>query len=233
MTPSHSAPTTIASRRRVHRTASFSGGALAAFALLLAPAAAPATAAATTTAGSPRSLFGQPNAEPAHAIAHISAADEVEIERATEAAEAAEEAAASAEAEAEEAAEDATEAKAEAEEAASGARPGTDVVLSDLKLTGRASTMLRHRQPVASAVTFSFTLSAPATVSVTLVKQTDVEGHTRWVPLPNSLTLPAAKGQDHSSLKGHDRLSPGRYRLTVKPAGGRSRSIYLNVNARA
>lgn len=193
------------------------------FALLLVLPAMPASAAAGTPVGSPRSVFGQRDAESPHATAHISAAGEAETEEVTEAGE---EEAASVEAEAEEAE---VETEAEAEAAASGAQLGREVVLSDLKLTPQTSTALRRRQPVAAAVGFSFTLSAPAKVRVTLVKQTNVKGHIRWVALPNSLTLTAAKGQDRSSLKGHDRLSLGRYRLTVKPAGGHSRSIYLSA----
>jgi hypothetical protein len=47
--------------------------------------------------------------------------------------------------------------------------------------------------------------------------------------LPDSLVLSLSQGHVARSLKGHNHLSAGRYRLTVKPTGGRSRSIYLSV----
>ena len=50
-----------------------------------------------------------------------------------------------------------------------------------------------------------------------------------WDVLPDSLTLSSAHGHVARSLKGHNRLLAGRYRLTVKPTGGRSRSIYISV----
>ena len=49
--------------------------------------------------------------------------------------------------------------------------------------------------------------------------------------LPDSLSLSLTQGHVARSLKGHNHLQVGRYRLTVKPAGGHSRSIYLSVQA--
>lgn len=72
-------------------------------------------------------------------------------------------------------------------------------------------------------------LSAPAKVHVTLVKQTSARGHKRWTMLPDSLTTNAGKGRGSRNLTGHNTLSAGRYLLTVKPANGRSRSIYLSA----
>lgn len=103
------------------------------------------------------------------------------------------------------------------------------VVLSQLKLTASATAALRRRMPSASTVGFSFMLSAPAKVRVTLVKQTGKHGHKQWAALPDSLTVSAGKGRVSRSLTGHNKLSPGRYRLTVKPMMGRSRSIYLSA----
>jgi hypothetical protein len=79
------------------------------------------------------------------------------------------------------------------------------------------------------ALEFSFTLTAPAKVHVTLVEQTSSHGHKHWTTLPDSLTANAGKGRGSGKLTGHNRLSPGRYRLTLKPSSGRSRSIYLTA----
>jgi hypothetical protein len=95
--------------------------------------------------------------------------------------------------------------------------------------TGAPTASLAHRRPPASVVGFAFTLSAPAKVTVTLVKQTSDTAHKRWSTLPDSLTLSLAAGHTVRTLKGHNRLSPRRYRLTVKPSGGRSRAIYLST----
>jgi hypothetical protein len=103
------------------------------------------------------------------------------------------------------------------------------VVLSQLRLTANATTALAHHHPLASAIGFSFTLSAATEVRVTLVRQTSEHGHTDWVVLPDSLSLHAKQGRVSHDLTGHNRLSPGRYRLTLKPADGRSRAIYLNA----
>jgi hypothetical protein len=133
--------------------------------------------------------------------------------------------------------EEAATAEVEAEEAEGGEdispTTGSDgagsVAVSNLKLTARATAALAHRLPTASAVAFSFTLSARADVHVTIVRQTSTAGHKHWDMLPDSLTLALAHGHVARSLKGHNHLSAGRYRLTVKPTGGRSRSIYLSV----
>jgi hypothetical protein len=135
-----------------------------------------------------------------------------------------------------EGAEEAATSEAEAEEAEDGetASPATgsvgSVAISHLKLTTRATETLAHRLPSASAIAFSFMLSAAADVHITIVRQTTNGGHKHWSVLPDSLTLSLAQGHVARSLKGRNRLSPGRYRLTLKPAGGHSRSIYLSVH---
>jgi hypothetical protein len=96
-------------------------------------------------------------------------------------------------------------------------------------LTAKATAALRHGKAPASAVEFSFVLSAPAKLYVTLVEQTSSHGHKSWTMLPDSLTTTAGKGRASGRLTGHNRLSAGRYRLTLKPSSGRSRSIYLTV----
>ncbi len=136
-----------------------------------------------------------------------------------------------------EGAEEAATAEVEAEEAeggegtspASGSDSADSVAVSHLELTARATAALARRLPTASAVAFSFTLSATADVHVTIVRQTSTGGHKHWDTLPDSLMLSLAQGHVARSLKGRNHLSPGRYRLTLKPTGGRSRSIYLSV----
>ena len=102
-------------------------------------------------------------------------------------------------------------------------------IVSQLKLTTRATASLRRHAPQASSIGFSFTLSASTQVKVTLLKQTSGTGGKRWTTVPDSLTVSAGKGRVSRSLSGHNRLSPGRYRLTVEPAGGDPRSIYLSA----
>jgi hypothetical protein len=136
----------------------------------------------------------------------------------------------------EEGTEEAATAEVESEEAEASTEnsstPGStgegSVVLSHLELTTNATAALAHHLPSVSAIGFSFRLSAPAKVQVTILRQTG-SGHTHWTALPDSLTLTLARGHITRSLKGHSRLPPGRYRLTAKPSDGRSRAIYLSV----
>jgi hypothetical protein len=109
-----------------------------------------------------------------------------------------------------------------------GARASVAIV-SQLKLTARGLAALEHHQPSASTLGFSFMLSAPAIVKVTLVKQMGSHGERHWQPLPDSLIVNAAKGRVNRRLRGRNRLTRGRYRLTVKPLAGSPRSIYLSA----
>lgn len=137
----------------------------------------------------------------------------------------------------EEGGEEAASIEAETEEAASeasgtppsGTKSGAGVVLSQLRLTARASAALERHHPTAAAIWFSFTLSAPSELRVTLVERTGGHGQQRWTALPDSTTLDASRGHVSRGLVGHNRLTPGRYRLTVKPLAGRPRSIYLST----
>lgn len=136
-----------------------------------------------------------------------------------------------------EGAEEAATAEVEAEEAVgdedtsptTGSDSANPVAVSHLELTARATAALARRLPSASAVAFSFTLSASANVHVAIVKQTGAGEHKHWIALPDSLTLPLGAGHVARSLKGHNHLSAGRYRLSVRPTGGHPRSIYLSV----
>jgi hypothetical protein len=225
--------TALAPSRRRRPAARVAGSALAtvlALGLLVLGASGfvtAASAAGSSCSGLPRS----PLTDCVNALASTAAVNGEEAEESEDTGEevpaetgegATDEEAASAEVEAEEAEEGASGSQA----ASSGAN---SVVLSHLRLTAKAVSALAHQTPSASAVGFSFTLSAPATVRVTLVKQSSGATHKHWITLPDSLNLPLARGHASRSLHGHNRLSPGRYRLTVKPADGHSHAIYLSA----
>jgi hypothetical protein len=205
---------------RESKTASQVGALLAALLCLCAMLCATTTARAAA-AGRPGS-FCSPRQDCTRTavLAHTSDSEAEETEE--EPQEGAEEAA-TAEVEAEEAEE------AEDTSPTAGSEGAGSVAVSHLELTARATAALARGLPTASAVAFSFTLSATADVRVTIVRQTSTGGHRRWATLPDSLTLSLTRGHVARSLKGRNHLSPGRYRLTVKPTDGRSRSIYLSV----
>ena len=103
--------------------------------------------------------------------------------------------------------------------------------LSALTLTRAALLALadaRSRVGI-SAVAFSFILSMPAKVRVTLAKRVVSHGRRRWQTLPDSLTVSGAGGRDHARLSARGRLAPGLYLLTLTPAPGLARSITLRV----
>jgi len=97
--------------------------------------------------------------------------------------------------------------------------------LSALSLTRNAIVALNRVRPRVSLVGFAFTISAPARVHVTLSKRVRLRGRPRWQVLPDSLTLTAVGGANRHRLAGHDTLTPGRYKLTLRPAHGAARSI--------
>ena len=184
--------------------------------MLCVTATSPALAA-----GLPCSLSSpQHSCTPAAVLAHTSDSEAEELEE-----------------EPQEGGEETATAEVEAEEGeegedtspATGSERANSVAVSHLELTAWATAALARRLPTASAVAFSFTLSASADVRVTIVRQMSTGGHKHWATLPDSLTLSLTRGHVARSLKGHNHLSPGRYRLTVKPADGHSRSIYLSV----
>jgi hypothetical protein len=192
------------------------GALLCLYAMLCATVTSPAAAA-----GQPPSLCSpQHGCARTAVLAHTSDGEAEEPEE--EPQEGGEEAA-TAEVEAEEAEE------AEDTSPTTGSESADSVAVSHLELTARATAALDRRLPTASAVAFSFTLSASTDVRVTIVRQTSTSGHKHWAQLPDSLTLSLTRGHVARSLKGHNHLPPGRYRLTVKPTDGHSRSIYLSV----
>jgi hypothetical protein len=104
-------------------------------------------------------------------------------------------------------------------------------VVSQLKLSARTRATLRRHTASTSTLQFSFTLSTPTTVKVALLKQIGSRGARgrRWRTLPGALTLAAGRGRVSHRLAGRNRLSKGRYLLTVVPVGGRPRSIVIDA----
>ena len=110
-------------------------------------------------------------------------------------------------------------------------------LVSDLALTKTATAALRHhRRPKVSQLAFAFTLNVASRVRVTLARRIVVHGHARWQTLPDTLTIAAAAGRDSAHLSGAPRrdgvvgrLAPGRYRLTLTPAGGTARTLTFKV----
>lgn len=205
--------------RWARRPSLLSGALVALLAGLLPCGMAPAAGSMVTPVDSP--CWGSSDARPRCAAIAATTGEGEEGEEESEEGEAG---AASAEAMAE-------ESSASSNSQATNSGSSGNVVLSRLKLTATAMAALKHRRPSASTVRFSFTLNVPVRVHVTLVKQTNGVGAAgkRWTMLPNSLLLSAGQGRVERSLTGHNRLSPGRYRLTVKPTNGASRSIYLSI----
>jgi hypothetical protein len=209
----------------IGRPASFAGVALITLLLILWVMCRSAPAAVSVT-GSPGSRCSESSGtlNCAHASTNVNAS-ESEAEEPEEELEAGSEEAATAEVEAEE-----EETGFQAGGSPSGRAGATgNVSLSKLELTAQATAALDHHHPSASAIVFSFTLSAPSKVRVTLVRQTVSHDQKRWTALPDSLTVNASLGRVSCRLSGHNHLSPGRYRLTVRPLAGNSRSIYLSA----
>ncbi|HXW59288.1 MAG TPA: S8 family serine peptidase [Solirubrobacteraceae bacterium] len=102
-------------------------------------------------------------------------------------------------------------------------------VLYGLTLTHNAFVSLHRPRPHVFQVSFAFALSLPARVLVTLQRQVRVHGHVRFKELPYSLTLNAGKGRSSAHLRAYRALAPGTYRLTLTPAHGVARSIFVHV----
>ncbi len=102
--------------------------------------------------------------------------------------------------------------------------------VTTLALTRAATTALHHAGPRASRVAFVFTLNVAARVRVTLAKRVIVHGRgIRWQTLPDSRTITGVPGRNGSHLSAPGRLSAGRYRLTLAPAGGSVRTLTFVV----
>jgi len=101
--------------------------------------------------------------------------------------------------------------------------------LSALSLTRGAIVALNHRRPKVSLVAFAFRLNMTARLHVTLARQVRVGRHLRWLLLPGSLTITAAKGRNSRRLTNHAPLLAGHYRLTLAPVHGTARSLTFKI----
>jgi Subtilase family len=102
-------------------------------------------------------------------------------------------------------------------------------IVSALRLTRRAIAALSRRHPRIGNLGFSFALSAPARVRVTISKRAQVQGHTRWVVLSKPFTILGRSGIQAHRLSGRRVLAAGRYRLTLTPASGTGESIVFQM----
>jgi hypothetical protein len=102
-------------------------------------------------------------------------------------------------------------------------------MLSALRLTRRAIAALGRRHPRISSLGFSFALSAPARVRVTISKRVQAHGQTRWIVISKPVTILARGGIEAHLLSGRRVLTPGHYRLTLTPASGTARSIAFQI----
>jgi hypothetical protein len=103
------------------------------------------------------------------------------------------------------------------------------IELTALALTPTALLALDHLRPRVSSLGFAFVLSATARVRATLAKLVRVHGHDRWASVRGALTFRAAKGRDRRHLTNPEALAPGRYRLTLTPAGATARTLTFQV----
>jgi hypothetical protein len=102
--------------------------------------------------------------------------------------------------------------------------------ISGLALTKTATAALSHGRPNAPRIAFAFTLNVAAHVRVSLSVRVRAHGHKHWQTLAYyTFTIAAAKGRDSAHLRAHGTLAPGRYRLTLTPAGGRARTLTFQV----
>jgi hypothetical protein len=107
--------------------------------------------------------------------------------------------------------------------------PPPTVRISTLTLTLKALLALDNSRPKLSQVGFSFTINAPARVSVTLEKRTRTHGHLRWVLVRHAAAITAVTGRNTRNLSGSARLRSGLYRLTLTPAHVAAQSITFQI----
>jgi hypothetical protein len=101
--------------------------------------------------------------------------------------------------------------------------------LSNLALTFNAIAALSRGRPRTSQMAFTFTLSAPMSVRVTLARQVTVHRHSRWAKRRGSFTIAAVQGTNQAHLRSHHELRPGHYLLTLIPAQGASQSLAVVI----
>ncbi|HEY3759546.1 MAG TPA: S8 family serine peptidase [Solirubrobacteraceae bacterium] len=103
---------------------------------------------------------------------------------------------------------------------------GQTVRIASIALTASTSAALLRESPLAiSRLAFAFTIDAAARVRVTLARRVRTAGHSRWELEPGSFTLSARRGGERFHMRGRATLAGGRYRVTLTPIGGPSRSL--------
>jgi len=107
-------------------------------------------------------------------------------------------------------------------------RSSSAIRISALRLTPNAIFALDNGARDLPALSFAFTITRTAQVSVKLSRQVRLAGHLRWRALLRSELAHTAKGTNHSRLKTDLELTTGRYLLTLT-AHGATRSIAFRV----
>ncbi|MHB8490880.1 MAG: hypothetical protein ACYDA6_01520 [Solirubrobacteraceae bacterium] len=125
--------------------------------------------------------------------------------------------------------EGAPEAEASSSPGATSSSGARGAHLSALRLTRATVSALAHRHLSGSRIAFTFTLSAPATVHVSISRETRRGGHRAWRALIGPRHAGAVRGSNQMHLTGAVRLTTGSYRLGVTLAHGRSHTLTFRV----
>jgi hypothetical protein len=97
-----------------------------------------------------------------------------------------------------------------------------------LSLTSQATLALRRGHVRAAAISFVLTLSAPALLHVTLSRQVRLHGRLVWRAV-GGYTVRARAGRQSVRAPVRGLLARGRYRLTVTPSRGATRTLSFRV----
>jgi hypothetical protein len=111
---------------------------------------------------------------------------------------------------------------------AAGATSPTPLI-SALRLTRAARAAATRRRLALSRVAFAFDARRPAHVRATLARLVRVRGRARWRRVSTSLAFLARAGSQSRRLSGGGTLASGRYRLTLTPVDGATRSLTFTV----
>ena len=103
------------------------------------------------------------------------------------------------------------------------------VQLTGLALTAKALVALNKSHPKVASLAFTFTLNLATHVHTSLEELIGRRAHRHWKMLGHPLTIAALSGRNRRGLGGRGVLSPGVYRLTLAPVGGKSRSIVFKI----
>jgi Subtilase family len=101
--------------------------------------------------------------------------------------------------------------------------------ISALRLTRAASAATAHGPTKLAKLAFTFALTSPARVRVTLTMLVRAHGRERWRTIFAPGAFLAHVGAQTRALNGSTMLAPGRYRLTLAPLGGAARTITFTV----